>query len=158
MRLHSALAGYQAVVGPQGPPGPPGIPGPQGPPGPPGDGNYISSNIHDYLQSESEQGLHNFMRDSESISYSHLFYHPTKGVSFRGPPGPPGPPGPEGPPGQIQRLLSYADHNNREMLNAEQQEYIKSELRGASVQQSVVTLMTWYPVFLDQCLKYLLKL
>lgn len=64
------LAGYQALVGPQGPPGPPGIPGPQGPqgpPGPPGNGNYINSNLHDYLQSESERGIHHFIRDSESI-------------------------------------------------------------------------------------------
>lgn len=44
----------------QGPPGSPGIPGPQGPPGPagpigpPGLGNYISSDIRDYLHSESD--------------------------------------------------------------------------------------------------------
>lgn len=136
------LAGYQAVVGPQGPPGLPGIPGPQGPPGPPGpsgDGNYISSNIRDYLQSESEHGLHHFLRDSKSIYFIFTSLLSSSGVSFRGPPGPPGPPGPEGPPGQIQRLLSYAEHNT-EMLNAEQQEYIKSELRGASVQGSL-----WWP-------------
>ncbi len=46
------LAGYQALVGPQGPPGIPGPPGPAGPPGPPGYGNYINSDIRDYLQSE----------------------------------------------------------------------------------------------------------
>lgn len=133
------LAGYQALVGPQGPPGPPGIPGPQGPPGPPGDGNYISSDIRDYLESESKHLLHHFMRDSSEKIYltfylpPHLFHCPTKGVSFRGPSGPPGPPGPEGPPGQIQGLVSYAEHGHREMLKAEQQEYIKSEFRGGFV-------------------------
>lgn len=57
------LAGYQALVGPQGPPGPPGIPGPQGPPGPPRDGNYIRSEIREYLQSESKHLLHLHLRD-----------------------------------------------------------------------------------------------
>lgn len=130
-------AGYQALVGPQGPPGLPGIPGPQGPPGSPGDGKYISSDIREYLQSESKHSLHHFMRNSsEKICLTfglppHLFHCLPKGVSFRGPPGPPGPPGPEGPPGKIHGLVSYAENGNRETFKADQQEYSNSELKGA---------------------------
>lgn len=58
-----------------------------------------------------------------------LFHFLLKGVAFRGPPGPPGPPGPEGPPGPIRGLLSYTDHANRDLFNAEQQDYVKSELK-----------------------------
>ncbi|XP_034044594.1 collagen alpha-1(XVII) chain-like [Thalassophryne amazonica] len=99
--------GYQGQVGPQGLPGALGFPGLQGPPGPaglpgpPGSprlGNYASPDIQEYIQS----------------------------VALRGPPGPPGPPLSQGPPGVIRGLVSYAEHDNREALKAELQEYIKT--------------------------------
>ena len=131
-------------VGPQGPPGPPGIPGPQGPQGPQGPpgtpsphgyGTYLTSEIHDYLQSGSKHLLHQFMSNLSEKAYlmsclpPHLFHCFPKAVAFRGPPGPPGPQGPEGPPGRINGLVSYADHANRQALRAELQEYIKSEFK-----------------------------
>lgn len=64
--------GSQALVGPQGPQGIPGPQGPQGPPGPPGNGNDISSDIRDYLQSKSKYLLHQFR---EIHTYHFIYRH-----------------------------------------------------------------------------------
>ncbi|XP_077379746.1 uncharacterized protein LOC144020295 isoform X2 [Festucalex cinctus] len=86
---------YHTAVGPQGPPG---VPGPPGLPGPPGGGNYLSSEVRQYLQSFAGRGL----------------------------PGPPGPPGPMGPPDSTTEL-TYIGGADGETIRSDRREYVSSD-------------------------------